>query len=111
MALTQKPKILLLDEPTTYLDICHQLEVMELIRKLNKDLKITIIMVLHDLCQAANYSDKVVVIKEGKLVAEGEPRDILTTELIKHVYNVDTWIREDIIQGEIMIYPIQVCKI
>ena len=111
MALTQKPKVLLLDEPTTYLDICHQLEVMELIRKLNKDLKLTVIMVLHDLCQAANYSDKVVVIKEGKLVAEGEPRDILTTELIKYVYNVDTWIREDIIQGEIMIYPIQVCKI
>lgn len=111
MALSQKPKVLLLDEPTTYLDICHQLEVMELIKKLNRDLNLTVIMVLHDLCQAANYSDKVVVIKDGNLVAEGDPRDVLTTELIKHVYNVDTYIRQDVIQGEIIIYPIQVCKI
>ena len=111
MALTQKPKILLLDEPTTYLDICHQLEVMELIKKLNRNLNLTVIMVLHDLCQAANYSDKVVVIKDGNLVAEGAPRETLTTQLIKDVYNVDTCIREDILQGEIMIYPIKVCKI
>lgn len=110
MALTQKPKILLLDEPTTYLDICHQLEVMELVKKLNKNLNLTVVMVLHDLCQAANYSDKVVVIKKGNLVAEGPPREILTTKLIKDVYNVDAFIREDILQGEIMIYPIKVCK-
>lgn len=110
MALTQKPKVLLLDEPTTYLDICHQLEVMELVKKLNKDLNLTVVMVLHDLCQAANYSDKVVVIKEGNLVAEGAPREILTTKLIKDVYNVDAFIREDILQDEIMIYPIKVCK-
>lgn len=110
MALTQKPKILLLDEPTTYLDICHQLEVMELIKKINRNLNITVIMVLHDLCQAANYSDKVVVIKNGNLVAEGIPRETLTTELIKEVYNVDTCIREDILQDEIMIYPIKVCR-
>ncbi|AFS77446.1 iron compound ABC transporter, ATP-binding protein FhuC [Gottschalkia acidurici 9a] len=110
MALAQKPKILLLDEPTTYLDICHQLEVMELIRKLNKTLNLTVIMVLHDLGHAAKYSDKVIVIKRGNLVVEGSPEKVLTRELIKDVYNVDTCIRKDIIKGELMIYPIEVCK-
>lgn len=110
MALAQKPKILLLDEPTTYLDICHQLEVMELIKKLNRDLNLTVIMVLHDLCQAANYSDNIVMIKDGKLVAEGTPKETLTSDLIKKVYNVETCIREGILHGEIMIYPIKVCR-
>ncbi|ARC83867.1 ABC transporter family protein [Clostridium argentinense CDC 2741] len=110
MALAQKPKILLLDEPTTYLDICHQLEVMELIKELNKSLNLTVIMVLHDLSQAAKYSNKIVVIKDGNLVVEGNPHRVLTEELIKEVYNVETCIRKDILNGEFMIHPIGVCK-
>ncbi|MSU00496.1 ABC transporter ATP-binding protein [Tissierella pigra] len=110
MALAQKPKILLLDEPTTYLDICHQLEVMELIKSLNKELGLTVIMVLHDLGQAAKYSHRVVVIKDGNLVAKGSPYDILTEELIKEVYKVEVCIRKDILKGEIIIHPLGVCK-
>lgn len=90
MALAQEPKVLLLDEPTTYLDICHQLEVMELVQELNKELGITVVTVLHDLNQAAKYSDRVVVIKDGQLVKEGSPGDILTKDLIRDVYRVET---------------------
>lgn len=110
MALAQEPKIILLDEPTTYLDICHQLEVMELIKRLNKELNLTVIMVLHDLGQAAKYSDKLVVLKKGKTIAIGSPRDILTEKLVREVYNVETCIRTDVITNELIIYPIGICK-
>ena len=110
MALAQQPRILLLDEPTTYLDICHQLEVMELVKKLNRELNLTVIMVLHDLGQAAKYSHRVVVLKKGNLIAEGNPYDVLTEELIKEVYQVEVCIRKDILKGEVIIHPMGVCK-
>lgn len=90
MALAQKPQILLLDEPTTYLDIGHQLEVLELIKRLNEQLNITVIMVLHDLNHAAQYSDTVCVIHEGRMKACGPPAEVLTTELISDVYGVES---------------------
>lgn len=89
MVLAQKTDILLLDEPTTYLDICHQVEILELIKKLNRELKITIIMVLHDLNQALQYSDRVIVLKDKKKYAQGDVKEVLTPELVKVVYNVD----------------------
>lgn len=89
MALAQKPDVLLLDEPTTYLDICHQLEVMELIKKLNKKLNLTVLMVLHDLNQALTYSSRIVVLKNGKIYGEGIPEKTITRELIREVYGVD----------------------
>lgn len=110
MALAQRPKILLLDEPTTYLDICHQLEVMELVKSLNEELGLTVIMVLHDLGQAAKYSHRVVVIKDGNLVVEGNPSEVLTVDLIKKVYNVEVCIRKDILKDEMIIHPVGVCK-
>ncbi len=110
MALAQKPKLLLLDEPTTYLDICHQLEVMELVKSLNKELNLTVIMVLHDLGQAAKYSHRVVVLKDGNLAVEGRPYDVLTEDLIREVYNVEVCIRKDILKGEVIIHPMGVCK-
>lgn len=110
MALAQEPRVLLLDEPTTYLDICHQLEVMELVKKLNKNLNLTVVMVLHDLGQAANYSDRVLVIKDGSIVTEGRPADVLTRELIKKVYSVDVCIRIDEEGHGMMIYPLRVCR-
>ena len=73
MALAQKPKLLLLDEPTTYLDIAHQLDVLELIAKLNRELKLTVVMVLHDLNHASTYSDKICVIKDGDIRVFGKP--------------------------------------
>lgn len=90
MVLAQKTPVLLLDEPTTYLDICHQFEIMELVKELNKKLGITIIMVLHDLNQASQYSDRVLVLKDGKKYAEGKTAEILTTELVRDVYQVES---------------------
>lgn len=89
MALAQKPKILLLDEPTTYLDINNQIEILELVKELNEKLNLTVIMVLHDLNQAAKYSNKVVVLKNGQVKAMGKPEEILNEKLIRDVYNVD----------------------
>lgn len=90
MALAQRPKLLLLDEPTTYLDIGHQLEVLELVRSLNQELGLTVVMVLHDLNHASTYSDKVCVIQNGRMQSYGKPREVLTQELIRRVYGVET---------------------
>lgn len=90
MALAQRPKLLLLDEPTTYLDIGHQLEVLELVRKLNKELNLTVVMVLHDLNHASVYSDKVCVLKDGMTHVFGRPKDVFTMDLIRSVYGVET---------------------
>ena len=88
MALAQRPEVLLLDEPTTYLDICHQLEIMQLITRLNQELGLTVVMVVHDLNHAIMYADHVVVVKAGKLVTSGAPREIITAELLAEVFRV-----------------------
>ena len=88
MALAQRPEVLLLDEPTTYLDICHQLEIMQLIGRLNQELGLTVVMVVHDLNHAIMYADHVVVVKTGKLVTSGAPREIITAELLAEVFKV-----------------------
>ncbi|MGE5553445.1 MAG: ABC transporter ATP-binding protein [Betaproteobacteria bacterium] len=95
LALAQTPEVLLLDEPTTYLDIAHQLEVMELIRRLNRSLGLTVIMVLHDINQAARYSDRLIALQNGRLVAEGEPARILTPALFRQVFGVEARIEYD----------------
>lgn len=89
MALAQEPKLLVLDEPTTYLDINHQLEIMELLKRLNKEQGLTVLMVLHDLTQAVQYSDYMAVIKEGHLIAAGDTKDITSDTLFKEVFSVD----------------------
>ena len=88
MALAQRPEVLLLDEPTTYLDICHQLEIMKLIGRLNQELGLTVVMVVHDLNHAIMYADHVVVVKAGQLVTSGAPREIITAELLADVFKV-----------------------
>ena len=88
MALAQRPEVLLLDEPTTYLDICHQLEIMQLITRLNQELGLTVVMVVHDLNHAIMYSDHVVVVKAGQLVTSGAPREIITADLLAEVFKV-----------------------
>lgn len=89
MALAQEPKLLVLDEPTTYLDINHQLEIMELLKRLNKEQGLTVLMVLHDLTQAVQYSDYMAVIKAGHLIAAGATKDITSDLLFKEVFSVD----------------------
>lgn len=106
MALAQRPKVLLLDEPTTYLDICHQIEVMELVNKLNKELGLTVVMVLHDLNQAVRYSHRLVVIKDGRLIVEGSPEKVLTEELLRTVYNVEAEVTMDTKIGKPVFLPI-----
>lgn len=88
MALTQNTKILFLDEPTTYLDIRYQLEILELIRKLNQEYGITIIMVLHDINQAIHFSDQVIGLKDGRVVVEGNPEEVVTTESLYELYGI-----------------------
>ena len=89
MTLAQRPKILLLDEPTTYLDIAHQLDVMEIIADVNRRFATTIVMVLHDLNHARLYSDEVLIIKDKGIYAAGDPKKILTAQTLNAVFNVE----------------------
>ncbi|WP_107926248.1 ABC transporter ATP-binding protein [Lysinibacillus parviboronicapiens] len=95
MALAQQSEILCLDEPTTYLDIYYQLELLELVKTLNEEHDLTIIMVLHDINQAIRYSDHIILMNAGHIVAEGVPRDVITKEVIKEVYGVEAIFNED----------------
>lgn len=87
--LSQQPEILFLDEPTTYLDISHQIETMQLVKKLNRESGIGVVMVLHDLSQALEVSDRIIVIKEGRKYSEGKPYEVITSRMMKEVYDVD----------------------
>ena len=89
MALAQRPLVMLLDEPTTYLDISHQHEVLELVRELNQDMGMTIVMVLHDLNQASTYSDNIVVVQAGEKAMYGTPNEVMTTDMIRNIYRMD----------------------
>lgn len=93
MALAQRPQVLLLDEPTTYLDISHQHEVLELIRELNREMGMTIVMVLHDLNQASRYSDNIIVVQAGEKAMDGPPNQVMTTNMIRQVYRMDSEIQ------------------
>lgn len=88
MALAQNTKILFLDEPTTYLDIRYQLDILKLIKSLNEEYGITIIMVLHDINQAIHFSDYIIGMKDGKALFEGKPYDVITGESVEKLYGV-----------------------
>jgi iron complex transport system ATP-binding protein len=89
MALAQKPRVLLLDEPTTYLDICYQFEVLELVSRLNREQGITVIMVLHDINYAAKYSDHIAVLCNGQVFAVGRPDEVITADILRKVFRVE----------------------
>ena len=89
MALAQKTPYLLLDEPTTYLDIRYQLELLRLLKEINQKYKITIIMVLHDINQAIQYSDNIIAIKKGRIIIEGKSNEVITSEVIREIYGID----------------------
>lgn len=104
MALSQGTKTLFLDEPTTYLDVRYQLDILRLIRKLNNEHKMTIIMVLHDINQSLYYSDEIIAMKDGRIIAQGQPEKVITTDLVKTVYDVDLTIQS--IDGKPFVIPI-----
>ncbi|WP_328328088.1 ABC transporter ATP-binding protein [Streptomyces sp. NBC_00455] len=99
MALAQETDLLLLDEPTTYLDIAHQVEVLDLVRQLNKERGRTVVAVLHDLNQAARYADHLVAMKGGRIVAEGHPTEIVTAELVREVFGLESVVIPDPVTG------------
>ncbi len=94
LVLTQQPEILFLDEPTTYLDIAHQMDTMNLIKRFNRESGIGVVMVLHDLSHAMQVSDWIVVMKDGKKYDEGPPEDVITCKMMREVYQVDCQIIE-----------------
>jgi iron complex transport system ATP-binding protein len=105
LALAQTPQILLLDEPTTFLDIGHQLDVLELIEAMRLDRGLTVVLVLHDLNHAARYSDRIVIMKECLVVGDGRPRDVITSEMIAHVFGVDASIFYDPVTSAPVVIP------
>lgn len=95
MALAQEPKVLIMDEPTTYLDISYQMEVLNLVQELNKNLNLTVVLVLHDLNQAIRYSHKICVLQDGEVIGYGAPQDVIQAPLLKRVFNIESHIYED----------------
>jgi iron complex transport system ATP-binding protein len=95
MALAQEAEILLLDEPTTYLDMAHQLEVLKIVEELNKEKNCTIVMVLHDINHAARFSHNIVAMKNGKIIASGSPNEIITKSILEEVFNINARILID----------------
>ncbi|MEW6007914.1 MAG: ABC transporter ATP-binding protein [bacterium] len=94
-ALCQEPKLLFLDEPTTHLDITHQVEILELIRRLNKELSLTVLIVLHDLNLASEYCDRLLLLKNGQTYKIGDPNDVITQKNIEDVYKTRVIIKEN----------------
>ncbi|NMB10564.1 MAG: ABC transporter ATP-binding protein [Tissierellia bacterium] len=105
MLLAQQTPIMLLDEPTTFLDIAHQYELMELLRDFHEDGK-TVVTVLHDLNQAARYADHLIVMQQGKVITTGMPQDVLTKELVKEVFGLDAMICPDPATGTPNVVPL-----
>ncbi|AYF78837.1 ABC transporter ATP-binding protein [Nocardia yunnanensis] len=106
MALAQGTDILLLDEPTTYLDLAHSLEVLDLVDRLHDDFGRTVVMVLHDLNLAIRYSDRLIVMHAGRIVAQGLPGEIVTAELLHEVFGLRAEVLDDPVSGRPMIVPI-----
>ncbi|WP_210610404.1 ABC transporter ATP-binding protein [Priestia flexa] len=95
MALAQETDIIFLDEPTTYLDMAHQLEVLELLQKLNKEQERTVIMVLHDLNQAARFADYIIAMKDGEIIKAGTCEEVMQQDVLKEVFQIDAEIGRD----------------
>jgi iron complex transport system ATP-binding protein len=106
MALAQQTDILFLDEPTTFLDITYQIEILDLLTDLNRKRGTTIVMVLHDINLAARYADHIFALRQGKLIAEGEPSKVITSELIKDVFGLRCSVIKDPISGSPSVVPI-----
>ena len=106
MALAQEPDILVLDEPTTFLDVTHQLEVLDLLHELNQVEGTTVVMVLHDLNLAARYADHLVVMAGGAVLAEGPPAEIITADMVLKAFGLQCRVVDDPVCGSPMVVPI-----
>jgi iron complex transport system ATP-binding protein len=106
MALAQQTDILFLDEPTTFLDITYQIEILDLLTELNRKHGTTIVMVLHDINLSARYADHIFALHQGKLVAEGAPSKVVTSSLVKNIFGLDCTVIEDPISGTPLVVPI-----
>ena len=106
--LAQEPKILLLDEPTTFLDVSHQFELLELVREMNHNLGITIVMVLHDLNHAARYSDKIVAVKDKGIHCSGTAEEVITEKNLREIFNINVRIIHE--DGIPHVIPTGSCK-
>lgn len=110
MALAQQTPILLLDEPTTYLDIAHQLEVLELVGELNRTDGRTVVMVLHNLNEAARYSHHLVAMGQGRIVACGPPQTVVTEDIVRHVFGIDCRVIDDPVTGTPLVVPVGIAN-
>ncbi|WP_229068941.1 ABC transporter ATP-binding protein [Actinoplanes sp. DH11] len=106
MALAQQTELLLLDEPTTFLDVSHQVEVLDLLTDLNRDRGTTIVMVLHDLNMAARYADHLIALAAGELHAAGNPAEVLTEDCVRAVFGLDSQVITDPVSGKPLMLPI-----
>jgi iron complex transport system ATP-binding protein len=106
MALAQQTDILLLDEPTTFLDVSHQVDVLDLLTDLNRQRGITIVMVLHDLNLAARYADHIIAMARGRLYAAGQVSEVLTTETVREVFAISSQVISDPVSGKPLVLPI-----
>ncbi len=105
MALAQEPRVMLLDEPVTFLDINHQLELLDLIADLNRKRGVTVIMVMHDLNLAARYCRRLVALKAGRVVADGPVEEVLCPEVLREVFQVEVRVGRDPVTGRPVCYP------
>ncbi|PAV27599.1 cobalamin/Fe(3+)-siderophore ABC transporter ATP-binding protein [Virgibacillus profundi] len=106
MTLAQQTDILFLDEPTTFLDITYQVEILDLLTDLNRKYGTTIVMVLHDINLSARYADNILALHNGKLMAEGEPSKVITNTLIKNIFGLECIVVKDPISGSPSVVPI-----
>jgi iron complex transport system ATP-binding protein len=106
LVLAQQAPIILLDEPTTFLDLTHQLDVLRLVRSINRERGATVVMVLHDLTLAGRYSDRLIVVGEGRVIADGSPWEVLTPEVLREAFDLEALVIPDPSSGAPLIVPV-----
>ena len=106
MVLAQETSIMLLDEPTTWLDISHQIDLLELLSELNRTQGYTLAAVLHDLNQACRYATHLIALRDGEIVAQGAPKEIVTPDLIARIYGMRCMIIDDPVAGTPLVVPL-----
>ncbi len=106
LTLAQETDLLLLDEPTTFLDIAHQIDVLDLVERLNREQQRTVVLVLHDLNLACRYADHIVAMRDGEIVAEGAPVEVVTADLVRDVFGLDCVVIDDPVSHTPLVVPI-----